>query len=95
MDQVTQQNAALVEEAAAAAEAMQDQASKLTQTISVFKIDTVPTRNVASTLRSVPGLKAAIATRAVAQVKKAAPKVQNAIAASGSALTSSQPKRLA
>jgi methyl-accepting chemotaxis protein-1 (serine sensor receptor) len=37
MDQVTQQNAALVEEAAAAAEAMQDQAAQLAQTVSVFR----------------------------------------------------------
>ena len=39
MDQVTQQNAALVEEAAAAAEALQDQASNLLQVVSVFKLD--------------------------------------------------------
>jgi methyl-accepting chemotaxis protein-1 (serine sensor receptor) len=37
MDQVTQQNAALVEEAAAAAEAMQDQAASLAQAVSVFR----------------------------------------------------------
>jgi methyl-accepting chemotaxis protein len=37
MDQVTQQNAALVEEAAAAAEAMQDQAAQLAQVVSVFR----------------------------------------------------------
>jgi methyl-accepting chemotaxis protein len=37
MDQVTQQNAALVEEAAAAAEAMQDQAASLAQVVSVFR----------------------------------------------------------
>jgi len=38
MDQVTQQNAALVEEAAAAAEAMQNQASSLADVVSVFKV---------------------------------------------------------
>jgi len=38
MDQVTQQNAALVEEAAAATQSLQDQASELTQTVSIFKI---------------------------------------------------------
>ena len=38
MDQVTQQNAALVEEAAAAAEAMQDQASRLAQLVSIFQL---------------------------------------------------------
>ncbi len=40
MDQVTQQNAALVEEAAAAAESMQDQAASLSEVVSIFKLDT-------------------------------------------------------
>jgi methyl-accepting chemotaxis protein len=39
MDQVTQQNAALVEESAAAAASMQDQAAKLAQVVGVFKLD--------------------------------------------------------
>ena len=39
MDQVTQQNASLVEEAAAAAESLQDQAGKLAELVSVFKLD--------------------------------------------------------
>jgi methyl-accepting chemotaxis protein len=38
MDSVTQQNAALVEEAAAAAEAMQEQAGKLEDIVGVFKL---------------------------------------------------------
>ncbi|MEX5746536.1 methyl-accepting chemotaxis protein [Massilia sp. X63] len=38
MDQVTQQNAALVEEAAAAAAAMQEQAHQLAEAVSVFRI---------------------------------------------------------
>ncbi|MEO7493342.1 MAG: methyl-accepting chemotaxis protein [Massilia sp.] len=38
MDDVTQQNAALVEEAAAASEAMQDQAARLARVVSVFKL---------------------------------------------------------
>jgi len=38
MDQVTQQNAALVEEAAAAAQSLQDQASALTRVVTTFKI---------------------------------------------------------
>ncbi|SDX60762.1 methyl-accepting chemotaxis protein-1, serine sensor receptor [Collimonas sp. OK242] len=41
MDQVTQQNAALVEEAAAAAESLKEQAGNLTSVISVFKLDAV------------------------------------------------------
>jgi len=39
MDSVTQQNAALVEEAAAATSALQQQASKLAQAVSIFKLD--------------------------------------------------------
>ena len=38
MDEMTQQNAALVEQAAAAAESLQDQAGSLAQSVSVFKI---------------------------------------------------------
>ncbi|MYM82225.1 HAMP domain-containing protein [Duganella sp. FT50W] len=41
MDTVTQQNAALVEEAAAATGALQDQAARLAQVVSVFKLDNV------------------------------------------------------
>ena len=39
MDDVTQQNAALVEEAAGAAEALQEQAAKLRQLVNVFKLN--------------------------------------------------------
>ena len=38
MDEMTQQNAALVEEAAAAAQSMQDQAYQLSQAVSIFKL---------------------------------------------------------
>ncbi|MXV07567.1 MULTISPECIES: methyl-accepting chemotaxis protein [unclassified Xanthomonas] len=39
MDETTQQNAALVEEATAAARSMEDQAGQLSQAVAVFKID--------------------------------------------------------
>jgi methyl-accepting chemotaxis protein len=39
MDQVTQQNASLVEEAAAASETMQHQAAQLAQVVSVFRVE--------------------------------------------------------
>jgi methyl-accepting chemotaxis protein len=39
MDQVVQQNAALVEQAAAAASSLQDQAGNLSQVVSIFKLD--------------------------------------------------------
>ena len=41
LDQMTQQNAALVEQSAAAAQSMREQASQLAQAVSVFKVDTV------------------------------------------------------
>jgi len=41
MDQVTQQNAALVEEAAAASESMQEQAGNLSQVVSIFKLNQI------------------------------------------------------
>ena len=42
MDGVTQQNAALVEQAAAAAESMQNQAQNLAEVVSIFKIEAQP-----------------------------------------------------
>jgi len=38
MDDVTQQNAALVEQAAAAAASLEEQASTLTQTVGTFRV---------------------------------------------------------
>ncbi|QJD90897.1 hypothetical protein HH213_12890 [Duganella dendranthematis] len=46
MDHVTQQNAALVEQAAAAAGAMQEQAAQLADAVSIFKLDAAPQRAV-------------------------------------------------
>ena len=45
MEQVTQQNAALVEEAAAATEAMQQQSSHLASMVSKFTLDGTPPAN--------------------------------------------------
>ena len=42
LDQMTQQNAALVEESAAAAESLRDQSSRLSEAISVFKLSSAP-----------------------------------------------------
>ncbi|OWW19278.1 methyl-accepting chemotaxis protein [Noviherbaspirillum denitrificans] len=64
MDQVTQQNAALVEEAAASADAMHKQAEELAQAVQVFKID-------ATAVATVPA--PVIAARAAAPVRTAAP----------------------
>ncbi|GGD97132.1 methyl-accepting chemotaxis protein [Caballeronia grimmiae] len=52
MDEVTQQNAALVEEAAAAAGSMEDQAKQLSAAVAVFR--TAQTLSVASTIKRTP-----------------------------------------
>jgi methyl-accepting chemotaxis protein len=77
MDQATQQNAALVEEAAAASESLREQAAKLAQTVAVFKLDgtqgrtalvpavqPVPTPAIAPPVRKKPA--APVKTQAVA-----------------------------
>ncbi|WP_050468456.1 methyl-accepting chemotaxis protein [Herbaspirillum chlorophenolicum] len=48
MDQTTQQNAALVEQAAAAAEAMQEQAARLSEVVSQFKLGSAHEQQVAN-----------------------------------------------
>ena len=61
IDDVTQQNAALVEEAAAAAQSMRDQADLLAQAVSVFKLAGQPAYAAA------PARKPATASKAVAK----------------------------
>jgi methyl-accepting chemotaxis protein len=51
MDEVTQQNAALVEEAAAAAASLHDQADALTAIVSVFKMEATPARRASPRLQ--------------------------------------------
>lgn len=51
MDQVTQQNAALVEQAAAASASLQEQAGKLAQAVSVFKLDDMQTPKVVQVMQ--------------------------------------------
>jgi methyl-accepting chemotaxis protein len=53
MDEVTQQNAALVEEAAAAAGSMQEQATALAEVVSIFKVGLVVTVKGIIPLRAV------------------------------------------
>ena len=73
MDEVTQQNAALVEEAAAAAGSLQEQASALAEVVSIFKVgqealgkDRVPLRQIATTAASVKLAPRLVTTKAVA-----------------------------
>ena len=72
MDQVTQQNAALVEEAASAAQSLQDSAAGLAGRVSVFKVATQPQSRSQSQSLKHPALRAA-APRAVAPAARAKP----------------------
>nr|WP_315255767.1 methyl-accepting chemotaxis protein [uncultured Duganella sp.] len=71
MDQVTQQNAALVEEAAAAAESMQEQAARLSEVVSVFKLLTTAPARPAPALRK-PSVPTAVIASAKAPTPRAA-----------------------
>jgi methyl-accepting chemotaxis protein len=64
MDEATQQNAALVEESAAAATSMQEQAAKLAQVVGVFRLDAQPAA------APVPARAIAVAPKAAARVRK-------------------------
>ena len=64
MDQVTQQNAALVEEAAAAAGSLQEQARSLVQAVSVFNVGT---EGAVSRKPVVASARVAVQPRAAAQ----------------------------
>ena len=54
MDRVTQQNASLVEESAAAAAALEEQASRLTQAVAVFRIQQNQTNSGRETVSAAP-----------------------------------------
>ena len=72
MDEVTQQNAALVEEAAAAADSLRDQAGNLAQVVSVFKLDGMQAH------ADVPVAMARAVPRAKAPVMRLATRASNA-----------------
>jgi methyl-accepting chemotaxis protein len=75
---VTQQNAALVEEAAAAAESMQEQAQSLAQSVSVFRLaaneQAAAVRRAPPRAANVERLPAHVARPAAANAGKAAPR---------------------
>lgn len=62
MDRVTQQNASLVQESAAAAAALEEQASRLTQAVSVFRIN-AEAREISAESSAVKAPAAPVATR--------------------------------
>jgi methyl-accepting chemotaxis protein len=80
LDQMTQQNAALVEESAAAASSMKDQAHRLAEVVAAFKLDS-NTLTLAHAARvqprpAAPALKPAVAKTALPVAKaKVAPKL--------------------
>jgi methyl-accepting chemotaxis protein len=59
MDQVTQQNAALVEESAAASEALQEQARKLSELVSIFRLGQGAAPRIVATPAAHPAAKPA------------------------------------
>ncbi|KXJ64482.1 chemotaxis protein [Achromobacter xylosoxidans] len=78
MDEVTQQNAALVEEAAAAAGSLQDQAQRLAEAVAVFKINAgevieVPARQLAQQHRPAARVAAPAAAGTPARAPEPAP----------------------
>jgi len=71
MDQGTQQNAALVEEAAAAAQALQGQAEKLESVVAVFKLEgRVPASSRTVQVAPAPGRAQVSAARPVAEMEE-------------------------
>jgi methyl-accepting chemotaxis protein len=69
MDEATQQNAALVEESAAAATSMQEQAAKLAQVVGVFKLDAQAV--VVAAPKAAPARPIAVRPKPAARVIKA------------------------
>jgi methyl-accepting chemotaxis protein len=74
MDQTTQQNASLVEEAAAASETLQRQAAELADAVRVFKLEGMPSAKASAAPRA--------AAPAPAAVRKALPAARPARAPS-------------
>ncbi|ADJ66004.1 HAMP domain-containing protein [Herbaspirillum seropedicae] len=95
MDQVTQQNAALVEEAAAAAQSLQEQSTRLSATVSVFKLSSHDTPHAAAPRKPAPA-QAASRPAAAATVRTAPSKPAAVLASSASPASpaSTTPKAL-
>ena len=86
MDTVTQQNAALVEEAAAASEAMQEQAAALAEMVSIFKLDAAHSGPAAAK----PALRKPVVAAASTALKR--PAVRLAPSRTASAAAPAQPR---
>jgi hypothetical protein len=95
MDQVTQQNAALVEEAAAAAASLQEQASGLSEVVSVFRLDHRQFHDVVPIHKAAPAHKSVRIQSPPANRAIAAPQRRRAANAPLKQVSQSQPKQLA
>ncbi|MHA7602544.1 methyl-accepting chemotaxis protein [Alicycliphilus sp. T452] len=80
LDQMTQQNAALVEEASAAAAAMSEQARRLSQVVAVFNVGAAAAAAPRQPAAAIPRAKAPAAAPRLPQVAKAAPQPKPAAA---------------
>jgi len=94
LDQVTQQNAALVEESAAAADSLRNQSQRLAELVSVFKINGQPSRVGQASPAALPSRQFAKAPALAPLPKASAPKKPSLAKAPSPAL-SSPPKALA
>ncbi|MBP0588862.1 cache domain-containing protein [Paraburkholderia sp. LEh10] len=98
MDEVTQQNAALVEQAAAAAASLQDQAARLRQTLGAFRVNggetAVAPKTAPAAAKKVmnAAAKPAVAAAAAAAATKAAPESGPRAAATHAARTAEAPR---
>ncbi|WP_454731715.1 MULTISPECIES: methyl-accepting chemotaxis protein [Cupriavidus] len=86
MDEVTQQNASLVEEAAAAAQSLEEQAGKLKDTVAVFRLGAqaaagVPARPTLPARRALPAATRPVAVPARAAAARAPRAAATAVAA--------------
>jgi methyl-accepting chemotaxis protein-1 (serine sensor receptor) len=84
MDQTTQQNAALVEEASAAAQALQDEAARLAHAVGTFRLNEQPGSRVAGKAAAAAGARKPVAARP-ALAKPASSRPQPAAARSAAA----------
>jgi methyl-accepting chemotaxis protein len=84
MDEATQQNAALVEESAAAAEALQEQAANLAHVVNIFKLEEFADPGASFESENMP--EAPVETNTVASLRVPAPKAGSSIAAPRSKL---------
>jgi uncharacterized phage infection (PIP) family protein YhgE len=90
MDDATQQNAALVEQAAAAAQSMQDQAAALAEVVNTFKLDPGASSMPTGATRATPAKPLAVKRPAVGKVAALREK-KGALAAPGRAAAAAKP----